>query len=108
MTQYAAGWNAPGYMPMEPPAVFSDPGEAVEYMHDEIADYYDSALEQEDLSIGAVSAATDEYADARHIPGRVLELTNGFPVSVYLPPREGLVFWVQPIEDQGDTDQLHA
>lgn len=108
MTKYAAGWNTPGYLPMDPPAVFDSPGEAVEYINAEIVDYYETALMQEDMGIGVARAAADTYASARHITGRVLDLVDGFPVNIYLPPREDLVFWVHPIADKEATDQLHA
>ena len=108
MTHYAAGWNMPGYMPMDPPAVFANPGAAIEYIHEEIVSHYGQALENEDMGIGAARAATDAHANARHITGRVLDLVKGFPVNIYLPPREDLVFWAQPITEGEAADLLHA
>lgn len=107
MTKYAANRNMPGYMPMDESAVFDDPGEAMEYIHGEIAGMLDDDVMEGDLTVAEAGRMFDELAHAKNLPARVGDLVAGFPVNVNVP-RHGLVFWVQPIADGEDVSELHG
>lgn len=107
MTKYAANWNMPGYLPMDPPGVFDGPGEAMEYIHAEIGDMLDTDVMEGDLTVGEAGRLFDELAHAKNLPARVGGLVAGLPVNVNVP-HHGLVFWVQPIADGEETGELHG
>lgn len=107
MAKYAANWNMPGYMPMDLPSVFDEPGEAMEYIHAEIGSMLDTDVMEGDLTVLGAGRLFDELAHAKNLPSRVGDLIAGFPVSVSVP-HHGLVFWVQPIANEDEIGELHA